>query len=317
MNGETLVDPELRPFLAKGPGIALSAENLADVRATVEQYFGQKGLVRETPRIVTVAGPTGAPPIQLRIYTLPGPKPKPAIYNIHGGGYVLGSAASNDGLNWQLATENASVVVSVEYRLAPETPFPGPVEDCYTGLRWLFDNAAALGVDERRITIMGDSAGGGLAAATTLLARDRREFLPSGVMLAYPMLDHRTGSDRDVQPNSTTGGFIWRAEDNRFGWSAMRGTYAVNDERAGYFSPSLAERLDGFPPLFLAVGALDLFVEEGVKFALRASRAGVAVECHVYPGAVHGFDLMGNTTLGCQFRFDRHTALRRWNANCK
>jgi acetyl esterase/lipase len=133
-------------------------------------------------------------------------------------------------------------------------------------------------------------------------------------MLIYPMLDHRTGSDQDIQPNSTTGGYVWKAQDNRFGWSAMKGTYAVDDERAGYFSPSLAERLDGFPPLFLAVGALDLFLEEGVNFALRASRTGVPVEIHVYPGAVHGFDLMGDTGLGRQFRFDRHTALSRWNA---
>jgi len=94
----------------------------------------------------------------------------------------------------------------------------------------------------------------------------------------------------------------------------MKGTYAVDDERAGYFSPGLAERLDGFPQLFLAVGALDLFLEEGVNFALRASRACVPVECHVYPGAVHGFDLMGDTALGRQFRFDRHAALSRWNA---
>jgi acetyl esterase len=316
MNGETLVDPELRPFLLQGAGLGLTADNLADVRAMVEQSFGQLGMVGEAPRIVTVAGPPGTPPIQLRIYTPPGTGPKPAIYNIHGGGYVLGSAASNDGLNWQLATENASIVVSVDYRLAPETPFPGPVEDCYAGLRWLFDNAATLDLDDLRITIMGDSAGGGLAAATTLLACDRKEFLPSGVMLVYPMLDHRTGSDRDVQPNPTTGGFVWTAEDNRFGWSAMKGTYAADDERAGHFSPSLAERLDGFPPLFLAVGALDLFLEEGVNFALRASRAGVAVECHVYPGAVHGFDLMGETSLGRQFRFDRAAALKRWNGRC-
>ncbi|MGQ3215329.1 MAG: alpha/beta hydrolase [Shinella sp.] len=314
MIGETLVDPELRPFLLGGAGFGLNAGNLADVRAAVEQSFGQMGMIGEAPRIVDVAGPAGGPPVQLRIYTPPGAGPRPAIYNIHGGGYVLGSAASNDGLNRQLATETASVVVSVDYRLAPETPFPGPVEDCYAGLRWLFKNADMLGVDERRITIMGDSAGGGLAAATTLLARDRGEFLPSGVMLIYPMLDQRTGSDRDVQPNPTTGGYIWTAEDNRFGWSSMKGSYAIDDARASYFSPGLAERLDGLPPLFLAVGALDLFLEEGVSFALRASRAGVPVECHVYPGAVHGFDLIGETSLGRQFRFDRAAALSRWNA---
>ncbi len=314
MNGETLIDPELRPFLLEGSGIGLNADNLADVRAAVEQSFGQMGMVGEAPRIVEVAGPAGGRPVQLRIYTPSGAGPRPAIYNIHGGGYVLGSAASNDGLNWQLATETAAIVVSVDYRLAPETPFPGPVEDCCAGLRWLFDNAVSLGVDERRITIMGDSAGGGLAAAATFLARDRKEFLPSGAMLSYPMLDHRTGSDGDVQPNPTTGGYIWTAEDNRFGWSAMKGTYAIDDERAGHFSPSLAKRLDGFPPLFLAVGVLDLFLEEGVNFSLRASRSGVPVECHVYPGAIHGFDLMGDTALGRQFRFDRHAALSRWNA---
>ncbi|WP_210243413.1 alpha/beta hydrolase [Mesorhizobium sp. B2-4-14] len=314
MNGESLVDPELRPFLANGPSVGLSAASLADARATAQQYFEQQGMALEQPRLAVTADMNGAPPVQLRIYAPPSAGQKPAILNIHGGGYVLGSAASIDGLNWQMAIENTAVVVSVEYRLAPETPFPGPIEDCYAGLHWLFENSASLGVDPRRITIMGDSAGGGLAAATTLLARDRKEFLPAGAMLIYPMLDCRTGSDQDVQPNPTTGGFVWTAQDNRFGWSAMKGAYSADDDRVGYFSPSLTRSLDRFPPLFLAIGALDLFLEEGVNFVMRASRAGVSVECHVYPGAVHGFDLMGETALGRQFRLDRRAALNRWNS---
>jgi acetyl esterase len=314
MNAESRLDPELRPFLAAGPSVALTDAGLEEARATTTQYFQHLGLAREAPRLEHTPGSATGPPVPLRIYAPPGPGPKPAIFNLHGGGYVMGSAASIDGLNWRLATENGTVVVTAEYRLAPETPFPGPVEDCYAGLRWVFENAASLDVDPRRIVIMGDSAGGGLAAATTLLARDRKEFLPAGAMLIYPMLDHRSGSDRDLHPNPTTGAFVWTADNNHFGWSAMRGAYAIDDQRAGYFSASLAESLEGFPPLFLAVGALDLFLEEGVDFALRASRAGVPVECHVYPGAVHGFDLMGDTALGRQFQLDQRAALTRWIA---
>jgi acetyl esterase len=312
MDYEGQVDRELLPFLAGGANGALTDASLEDARATATQYFEQMGLTREAPRLEYTPGSTVGPPVQLRIYAPPGTGPKPAIFNLHGGGYVMGSAASIDGLNWQLAMEHRAVVVTAEYRLAPETPFPGPVEDCYAGLRWVYDNATALGVDRQQIFIMGDSAGGGLAATTTLLARDRREFLPAGVVLIYPMLDHRSGTDQDLHPNPTTGQFVWTAASNHFGWSAMRGAYGVDDERSAYYSASLAKSLEGFPPLFLAIGALDLFLEEGVDFMLRASRAGVAVECHVYPGAIHGFDLMGDTLLGRQFQFDRRAALNRW-----
>jgi acetyl esterase/lipase len=217
-----------------------------------------------------------------------------------------------DGLNWHLAYDSQAVVVAVEYRLAPETPFPGPLNDCYCGLVWVFANAAPLNVDSKRIAVMGESGGGGLAAAVALKARDRAEVRLAGQMLIYPMLDYRTGSPREDQPNPTTGHFGWTRNNNQFGWRCFRGDLDLSSEQIGYFSPALAAQIASLPPTFIAVGSLDLFMDEDLAYASRLSRAGVAVEFHLYPGAIHGFDLMRDTALGRQFRFDQLEALRRW-----
>jgi acetyl esterase len=282
----------------------------AVARDATEKFFRSRGKSAREPQVIRVSG--AGPEVELRIYAPPGEGRKPAIYNIHGGGFVMGSASSIDGLNWQLAEEMGAVVVTVDYRLAPETPFPGSVEDCYVGFRWLLANAVSMDADPDRIVVMGDSAGGGLAAALTLWARDRNDLCPAALMLVYPALDHRTGSGSGPHPTATIGHIGWTADHNRFAWSALRGDYKLDDARVAYFSPALATDLQGLPPLFIAVGALDLFLEEEVDFALRASRAGVPVECHVYPGAIHGFDLIGDTSIGRQFRHDRREALCRW-----
>lgn len=192
--------------------------------------------------------------------------------------------------NLQLARDNGVVVVAVQHRLAPETPFPGPVEDCYAALAWLFGEAKALGVDPSRIAVYGQSAGAGLAAATALLARDRGEHRLAAQFLLYPMVDPRTGTADALTDNPTVREFLWTRSVNRFGWDAMRGTGEVRPGRLGYFAPALAEDLANLSPTFAAVGSLDLFLEEDVDYALRLSRAGVLVEAHVYPGGVHGFD---------------------------
>lgn len=307
-----LVDPELVPMLANQPAADFDRTELPALRVATDRIFEQIGAPFDPPRVVLVPGAAGSPEVQLRIFASRGLRPKPAIYSIHGGGFVLGSAAAHDGIHWRLAEHIDADVIAVDYRLAPETPFPGPLEDCYAGLRWLFANADSLGVDPKRIVISGSSAGGGLAAALALLAHDRNDVQPAGLMLAYPMLDHRTGTADDPYINPTVGQLGWTAEHNRFGWSAMRGNYQLDDDRRAYFSPMLADGLGVLPPTFIAVGSLDLFLEEDVAFALRVSRAGVPMECHVYPGAVHGFDLLGDTSLGRQFRHDQREALRRW-----
>jgi len=189
-----------------------------------------------------------------------------------------------------LAEELKTLIVAVDYRLAPEYPFPLPLEDCYTALGWLFGDDHDLGMDTRKVVIMGHSAGGGLAAALCILARDKGQYPIAAQVLVYPMLDHRTGTSNSPHQNESTGTFSWLPAPNRFCWNCLRGGYNLDDDRIGLFSPSMQRDLQGLPPSFISVGSLDLFLEEDVEFALRLSRAGVAVELHVYPGAPHMFD---------------------------
>ncbi|MCF5071402.1 alpha/beta hydrolase fold domain-containing protein, partial [Pseudomonas syringae] len=157
-------------------------------------------------------------------------------------------------------------------------------------LDWMVRNQRTLGIDTQRIAIMGHSAGGGLAAALAILARDRREYAIAGLVLVYPMLDHRTGSEGVPSKNESIGTIGWLPTPNQFCWKCMQGNYNLDDDRAGLFSPSMQVELAGLPSTFISVGALDLFLEEDVAYSLSLSRAGVAVELHVYPGAPHMFD---------------------------
>lgn len=214
----------------------------------------------------------------------------PAILSIHGGGFVLGKPEMADDLLADLADELGALIVAVDYRLAPEHPFPAPLDDCYSALAWLFENSQDLGLDSRRVAVMGHSAGGALAAALAIMVRDKGRFSLAGQVLIYPMLDHRTGSAQSPYPSRKTATFSWLPEPNQFCWQCLRGGYALDDDRVGLFSPALQPDLCNLPPTFIAVGAQDLFLEEDIDFAMRLSRAGVALELHVYPGAPHMFD---------------------------
>ncbi|HWH87642.1 MAG TPA: alpha/beta hydrolase [Pseudomonas sp.] len=213
-----------------------------------------------------------------------------AILYIHGGGFVLGQPEMADDYLADLAEELEAIIVAVDYRLAPEHPFPIPLEDCYSALGWMVAQQQTLNIDAGQVHVMGHSAGGGLAAALAILARDRGEYPIASQVLIYPMLDYRSGSAASPHENGTTGIIGWPPEANRFCWQCLRANYPLDDQRIGWFSPALQTDLSDLPPTFLAVGALDLFLEEDVAFAMRLSRAGIAVELHVYPGAPHMFD---------------------------
>ncbi|MBB5896541.1 acetyl esterase/lipase [Kutzneria kofuensis] len=173
-------------------------------------------------------------------------------------------------------------MASVEYRLAPEHPFPAPLEDCYAGLRWLAEDP---GVDRTRIAIGGASAGGGLAAALALLVRERGEVTPVFQLLIYPMLDDRTADRTDVDPRTLR---LWSQHSNRFGWRSYLGA-AVKDVR--YLAAAgRCEDLAGLPPAWIGVGTRDLFLDEDVAYAARLTDAGVPCTLEVVPGAYHGFD---------------------------
>src|ERR1700737_772279 len=262
MSPRHLIDPEVLPILELFPSVELNLETLAQLRQVAP--FPDVPLAPEQiPEVVHVPSSDGGPDVPLRIFKPRAKRPsRPAIFHIHGGGYVSGSAAMMDVANGARAAEHDAVVASVDYRLAPEARFPCAIEDCYTGLRWLADNAVRLGVDPDRIAIMGESAGGGLAAALALLARDRGGPKIPAQFLIYPILDHRTGGADDVRPNDTVGEFVWTRQQNQFSWSCLRGKQTIDADRIPYFSPSLAKNVAGLPRCYMAAGSVDLFLEE-------------------------------------------------------
>ena len=237
-----------------------------------------------------IPGPAGAPAVGVRMY-----RPSSATGNIpvlvwmHGGGMILGNHLSEEDSNVAFARELGIAVVSVEYRLAPHSPAPAAAEDCYAVVEWLVANATQLAIDPQRLALGGVSAGGGLAAATTLLAHDRGSIAPAFQLLVYPMLDDRTVLRTDTD---TTHVRFWRPRSNRYAWSAYLGEEAGGADVSGYAAPARRSDLSGLPPAWIGVGTLDLFHPEDVDYAERLRRAGTPVDLVVVQGAFHGFDVL-------------------------
>lgn len=253
----------------------------------------------------------GEPPVTVFVINADTAKPlRGAILFIHGGGYVGGDARDNLRGLVRLAGRLDCVVVSVQYRLAPATPFPGALHDNYAALKWLNRNAGSLGVDPARLVVMGESAGGGLAAMLTIAARDRAEIPIAAQVLVYPMLDDRTGSSRPVPPSSGT--LIWRPADNRSSWSALLGQPAGRAHVPAGSVPSRVTDLSRLPPTFIGVGSIDLFAQEDIEFARRLVDAGVSTELLVVPGAFHGFQLIApGASVSRQFNGAIENSLQR------
>src|SRR5271156_3155642 len=308
MTSGHLVDPELAQMLSQLPSFELNATTLNALRTmelpTDAPVAAEVHVVeRELP------GPSGAPAVRALLFTPPAPRgPLPAVLHIHGGGYVMGVPEMSDARNRQLARDVGCAVLSVDYRLAPETPFPGGIEDCYAALLWLHGHAAQLGVDAKRIAISGESAGGGLAASLALLARDRGEVPVCFQQLIFPMIDDRTGSVGPAHPYA--GEFLWTAASNRYGWAALLNGAPGGDSVSAYAADARAPNLAGLAPAFIAVGALDLFVDEDIDYARRLIHAGVPTELHVYPGAFHGYLLAPHARVTHQAERDAAAALR-------
>lgn len=315
MSTQHLVDPELLDLLEAFPTVRLTLEELPALRAAERELpLGEppaSAIVEAIDlRRHTIPGPAGAPELEIAVYApRAAGEPRPCIFHIHGGGYVGGCSEVLEPIHRPLAYQLDCVITSVDYRLAPETPFPGGIEDCYAALGWVFAHAAKLGIDPGRIGIMGESAGGGLAAALALLARDRGEHRLSFQHLIYPMLDDRTCVAET--PNPVTGEFIWTRHNNHFGWRALLGHEPGGAGVSPYAAPARATDLAGLPPAFISTPTLDLFLDEDLDYARRLARAGVAVELHVYPGGYHGFDLHPTARLARRARRDSVAALRR------
>ncbi|MFE6055255.1 alpha/beta hydrolase [Kitasatospora sp. NPDC056446] len=247
----------------------------ADPSVTIEEHLASRADGPDVP--IRLLRPTAAP------------GPLPVLLWFHGGGQVLGFAAQDDPWLTRLAASLGCAVAVVDYRLAPETPAPGAAEDGFTAYQWLGREADALGLDGTRVGIAGQSGGGGIAAATTLLVRDRGGVTPLFQSLTYPMLDDR---NRTASSHEITDIGIWDRSTNLLAWEAILGERAGTDDVCPYAAPARADDLGALPPTFITVGDLDCFRDEDLDYAARLRAQGVPVELHLYPGAYHAFDVI-------------------------
>ncbi len=309
-----LVDPELRDALDQRPKLRLTAEALPKSRAFIVQT-ASAAPKPDTPDLdvseIHVESAFGAPPIRVLAYRPSKAKsPLPTILHVHGGGFVMGVPEMKDVENRLLASTLGCAIFSVDYRLAPEAPHPASLQDVYSVLAWLRSKASALGLDPARIGIKGESGGGGIAAAVALYARDQKGPPLAFQHLIYPMIDDRTAVRQDLNPH--VGEFVWTQEHNLFGWQALLGTTPGSNGVSLYAAAARAADLSGLPPTFIAVGGLDLFLEENMAYADRLSRAGVPVELHLYPGTYHGFQVAAHARVAKQAERDSCDALQRF-----
>lgn len=284
---DAVVDPELRRVarvLPRGAGpaslraVATVGRAAAAAQPSIDRVRRRAG--RSVPEVVRVGE------ISARVHRPPcsGLASRPGLLWIHGGGFVIGSAAQDDSLCARFARELDAVVVAPDYRLAPRHRYPTPVDDCHDALVWL---AARPEVDPDRIAIGGASAGGGLAAALAFAARDRGEVDPVLQLLTYPMLDDRTVGRTDVDERRFR---LWNNRANRYGWSSFLGVDAGGPEVERRAVPARRDDLAGLAPAWIGVGSLDLFHDEDVAYAQRLLAAGVPCDLLEVPGAFHGFD---------------------------
>ncbi|MER5891849.1 alpha/beta hydrolase [Streptomyces sp. NPDC001876] len=284
-------DPELAAALTMMPEVDITdvgAARAAQARQLTASLTGADTAGVDV-REVTVPGPDHAPDVALRLYRPRSAQgPLPAVYSIHGGGFVLGSPDVDHDWNLLLCRELTALVVSVDYRLAPEHPFPAPLEDCYAGLAGLAANAVELGVRADRIALWGDSAGAGLAAALTLLARDRGGPAVCFQHLCSPALDDRLETSSARQFTDTP---VWNRRSAHLSWEAylgegVRGTAGVSP----YAAPARAgaAALSGLPPAYVSVMEFDPLRDEGADYARALRAAGVPAELRLFPGTFHG-----------------------------
>ena len=310
-----LVDPELLPLLEVFPQIDVSSAGLETARAVAGAMEPVEMGVADGLQIAIeermIDGPQG--PDSLRILIL---RPtgfstvrRGAILHVHGGGYVIGRPELSLAFLRATVAAQGCVIVSVDYRLAPEATWEAATADCYAGLVWLANNAGSLGVDDSRIGVMGESAGGGLAAAIALMARDRKGPMLAFQNLLYPMLDDRTVT-RTAQ-NPVTGEFIWTRTHNHHGWTAYLGHAPGAETVSPYAAPARVTDVAGLPPTWIGVGGLDLFLDEDTDYAMRLNAAGVAVDFVLYPGAYHAFDQSPEGAISARANADRQAALHR------
>ena len=310
---DSRLDKDLAEVLERFPSLGFDLRDLAGSR-TILKKLAERARIRDTSSIAVeefaITHPEDSTTLNLKSFRpLTGSTEKPALLWIHGGGYVMGSAGDTDQTLAHIALETDCTVFSVDYRLAPEHAYPAALDDCFDCLLWLQKHANQLKIDPARIAIGGASAGAGLTAALALRARDEGTQQVLFQLLIYPMLDHRhrTPSSRAIQdPN------LWNEQTNRLAWALYLGALTDHDEIPLYASASLAADLTNLPPAFVCVGDLDIFLDEDIDYAQRLLQAGVPTELHVYPGAIHGFDMLApDAAISQRLRTDVNNALQK------
>ena len=286
------LDPEVAMLVSPARRSPLSAQTLAARRAD------ERGAATSLSDAIERRDHPVSDAVLVRVHRPIGVKGAlPCVYSIHGGWYVLGNRAMDDARFDRWCRAHRCVGVSVEYCWAPETPYPGPLEDCYHGLTWIFDHHDEIGVDLARIGVAGTSAGAGLAAALTLLARDRGEMPLQFQLLDAPMID-----DRQMTPSSRMDDLIiYDRHSAAFGWRSYLGELYGRPDVPAYAAPARATDLEGLPPAYICVGNVDGFRDEAIDYATRLNQHGVACELHVHPGAPHGVTRFDGTAVARRY----------------
>jgi acetyl esterase/lipase len=308
MTTRHLIDPELLSTLDAFPPMTLSDETLPMIRAAIPQMMAARPLpeLPVSSKIVNIPSGEAGRDIRCLLVQPTSPRPcMPAVLHFHGGGHVLGIPEMDQPQLMLWAAELGCLVLSVDYRLAPETPFPGPMDDAYAALRWLNEQCEILGINPDRIAVSGASAGGAMAACLCLMARDRGEYKIAFQHLEAPRLDDRLAAPEDASP--FTGEFVWTRANSAY----CREAYLGENTEDLYGSAARATSLADLPAAYIAVGSLDLFVDECLAYTARLTRAGVPVELIVYSGCFHGFKIAAEATVTKRAEDDNIRALRK------
>jgi acetyl esterase/lipase len=305
-------DPEIAPLVAAMP--QFEANDVAEARAMFAAFIAAQPpyepAVPLTIADAVVPGRDGGPPVPVRVYTptTAGGDALPGTLYLHGGGFSVGDLDSEHHAAARVAAEAETLVVSVDYRLAPEHPFPAGVDDCYTALVWMATHADDLGVDRDRLAVRGSSAGGGLAAAVALLARDRGGPLPCFQSLVIPELDDRLETPSMTEFVDTP---MWTRARAEQSWQRYLGAQPGGPDVSAYAAPARAEDLSGLPAAFVSVCEFDPLRDEGLIYALRLVQAGIHTELHLYPGTFHGSTQFAEAENSRRMHADDIGALRR------
>ena len=305
-----LLHPELQVMAEASIITEINDENLQGIRETLDGLrppLEDEKSFNVTRKEIFIPQ-DNAPDVRCLLY-IPDDRKEasgPGYLHIHGGGYIIGSPEGSDTQNLLLSYEIGAVIISVDYRLAPENPIPAPLDDCYAALGWFHENSEELGIDRARIGIGGESAGGGLAAALAIKARDEGKYQVCWQSLTYPMLDDRTGDDKN-HGDPLVGEFVWTREFNQYAWNS----YLADAKREAPQAPGRLEDFKGLPPTWMFTASLDLFRDENIDYAQRLMSAGVSCDLVVYPGACHAFQQIETSELAQRFREDFTAALKR------